>query len=233
MVRADTLARARRLGRTEPAYLARFRGRDGAVDIEVSWADLQRDTEWATAALRGLGLGAGQRALLIGSGFEGPWLRPLMDALRALGVTYGIAEALGWDANRTAVFSRELDLHAVIGLSGPVAERLGDDARLREMFGATPVVLARPAAATLLRAAGVPAGVLSFLGPALAIECGQRRGAHVDGAGWQVSERDGELWIAGTGERAARLAATPLGVPGTVKTVGCECGSRDPRVVPS
>jgi hypothetical protein len=231
MVRADTLARSRRLGRTEPAYLARFAGRDGTVDLEISWAELTRDTQWVTAALRGLGLTAGRRALLVGSGFEGPWLRPMMDALRALGVTYGIAEALGWDANRTVVFNRELDLHAVIGLSEPVAERLGDPARLREMFGSTPVVLGRPAAAALLRTAGVPAGVLCFVGPALAIECAQRRGAHVNGAEWQVTARDGELWIAGAGRRVDRLPDTPLGIRAAITTAECECGSRDPRVI--
>src|SRR5438128_9033048 len=132
MTRVDTLARAARLDRPDTAYVVRFAGRDGAVDIEQSWAELARDTAWTAVRLRELGLAAGHRALLNGSGFEGPWLRPLMDALRSLGVTYAIAEAMGWDSNRTMVFTRELDLHAVIGLPKPVLERLGDDEALRE-----------------------------------------------------------------------------------------------------
>jgi hypothetical protein len=231
MTRADTLARARRLDRPDTAYVVRFAGRDGAVDTEESWAELARDTAWTAARLRGLGLAAGQRALLNGSGFEGPWLRPLMDALREIGVTYGIAEAMGWDANRTLVFARELDLHAVIGLPQPVLERLGDDAALRALFGGMRVVLARPAAAALLRQAGIPAGVIGFLGPALAIECGLRQGAHVNAAEWTVGQQDGALWIAAARGRCKELGRTVLAVRGTVVSEPCACGSADPRVL--
>src|SRR3954454_15358160 len=144
MARADSLARAHLLIRPDTSYIVRFAGRDGTADTELSWAELARDTAWVADRLRGLGLTAGQRVLLTASGSEGPWLRPLMDALRSLGVTYGIAEGMGWDWNRTVVFTRELALHAVIGLSQETVERLGDAARLHEMFGTTPVVLARP-----------------------------------------------------------------------------------------
>ncbi len=232
MTRVDTLARAGRLDRPDTAYVVRFAGRDGAVDIAQSWAELARDTAWTAARLRELGLAAGHRALLNGSGFEGPWLRPLMDALRSLGVTYAIAEAMGWDSNRTMVFTRELDLHAVIGLPKPVLERLGDDEALRELFGSTPVVLARPEAAALLRLAGISAGVISFLGPALAVECRQQRGAHVDAAEWTVGERDGAITIApavGSG-RCADLGETVLTVRGSADGDPCPCGSTDPRV---
>ena len=231
MTRVDTLARARRLDdRPDTAYLVRFAGHDGAVHVEETWSDLARDTAWAADQLRGLGLAKGNRVLLTGSGFEGPWLRPLMDALRSLGVTYGIAEAMGWDSNRTVVFARELDLHAVIGLPKPIVERLGDDDALRAIFGKTAVVLARPDAVESLRSAGIAAGVLSFLGPTLAIECAQKQGAHVNGGEWSVGTRDGELWIEPVGERSARLGRTPLGIRGDVPAAPCPCGSPDLRV---
>jgi hypothetical protein len=233
MTRVDTLARARRLERPDTAYVVRFAGSDGAVDVEQTWAELARDTAWTAARLRELGLARGHRALLNGSGFEGPWLRPLMDALRSLGVTYGIAEAMGWDSNRTMVFVRELDLHAVIGLPKPVLERLGDDEAVRALFGATPVVLARPDAAALLRLAGIPAGVISFLGPTLAIECRQKQGAHVNAAEWSVGARDGAITIApaAAAGRCAQLGETVLAVQGSVDTAPCPCGSADPRVI--
>ena len=233
MARMDTLARARRLeGRSDAAYVVRFAGRDGAVDVEETWAELGRDAAWAAARLSGLGIGPGDRVLLNGSGAEGPWLRPLMDALRSLGVTYGIAEAMGWDANRTLVFARELDLHGVIGLPKEVAERLGDDAVLRALFGGARVVLARPDAVPLLRSAGVAAGVISFLGPAIAIECHQRRGAHVDAAEWTVGEDGGAIWLAPAAVgRCPGLGRTVLKVRGTISTEVCPCGSADPRVI--
>lgn len=231
MTRADTLARARELDRPDTAYLVRFAGHDGAVHTEETWAELARDTAWTATQLSGLGLAKGNRVLLTGSGFEGPWLRPLMDALRSLGVTYGIAEAMGWDSNRTVVFARELDLHAVIGLPKPIVERLGGDEALRAMFGRTAVVLARPDAVESLRSAGIAAGVLSFLGPTLAIECAQKQGAHVNGDEWGVGTRDGELWIEPVGERSGRLGRTLLGIRGTVPAEPCACGSSDPRVI--
>ncbi len=73
MTRADTLARARTLDRPELAYLVRFPTADGIRDVELTWAELARDTDWATARLRDHGLTAGQRALLTASGFEGFW----------------------------------------------------------------------------------------------------------------------------------------------------------------
>jgi hypothetical protein len=231
MTRAETLARARGLDRPPTAYLVRFPGRDGMVETELTWAELARDTAWAEARLRGLGLTAGWRALVTASGYEGPWSRPVIDALRSMGVTYAIAEAMGWDHGRSAVFHRELAPQAVVGLSAETVEGLAGRADLRAMFQDTAVVLARPDAVRPLRGAGVAAGVIAFLGPALALECAARRGAHVNAAEWRIGARDGELYVAAGPERTGRLAETPLGVRGTVETGRCPCGGEDPRVL--
>ncbi|MFH9550311.1 hypothetical protein [Streptomyces sp. NPDC017435] len=231
MARADTLARARRLDRPELAYLVRFPTAAGVRDVELTWAELARDTDWATARLREHGLAGGQRALLTASGFEGFWGHAVIGALRALNVTYGIAEAMGWDHRRTAVFHRELNPHVVIGLSAETLEGLAGTADVGEMFRSTPVVLARPAAVPLLRAVGVPAAQLSAVGPALALECPERNGAHVNAAEWRVHERDGQLSVAAGEGRASLLPETPLGLAGRVVTARCACGSEDPRVL--
>jgi hypothetical protein len=231
MARADTLARARELDRPELAYLVRFPAADGMKDMELTWAELARDTEWVTERLRGHGLAAGQRALLTTSGFEGFWGHTVIGALRALRVPYGIAEAMGWDHRRTAVFHRELDPDVVIGLSAETLEGLAGSADIGEMFRTTSVVLARPAAVPLLRGAGVSACLMSAVGPALALECPGRCGAHVNAADWRVGERDGELVIAAGEGRRSRLAETPLGIAGRVETGKCACGSEDPRVL--
>ena len=65
----------------------RFPTADGMRDMELTWAELARDTEWVTARLREHGLAAGQRALLTASGFEGFWGHAVIGALRALKVT--------------------------------------------------------------------------------------------------------------------------------------------------
>ncbi|NGO12442.1 hypothetical protein G5C60_33755 [Streptomyces sp. HC44] len=231
MARADTLARARELDRPDLAYIVRFPAANGMRDTELTWAEMDRDSAWATERLRGHGLAAGQRALLTASGFEGFWGRSVIGALRTLKVTYGIAEAMGWDHRRTAVFHRELRPHAVIGLSAETLEGLSGSADIGEMFRATSVVLARPAAVPVLRGAGVPACLMATVGPALALECPERAGAHINAAEWRLGERDGELFIAAGEGRGSGLPETPLGIEGRVATARCGCGSEDPRVL--
>ncbi|MFF3332807.1 hypothetical protein ACFYWX_25145 [Streptomyces sp. NPDC002888] len=231
MARADTLARARTLDRPALAYLARFPTAAGTQDMELTWAELARDTAWVTERLRGHGLGAGQRALLTTSGYEGFWGHAVIGALRTLKVTYGIAEAMGWDHRRTAVFHRELRPQAVIGLSAETLEGLAGSADIGEMFRPTSVVLARPAALPLLRGVGVSACLFTAVGPALALECPERTGAHVNAAEWRVGERDGDLFVAAGEQRTSLLAETPLGIRGRVVTDRCACGSEDPRVL--
>ena len=231
MARADTLARARTLDRPELAYLVRFPTADGIRDVELTWTELARDTDWVTARFRDHGLAAGQRALLTTSGFEGFWGHAVIGALRTLKVTFGIAEALGWDHRRTAVFHRELDPHVVIGLSAETLEGLAGAADVGEMFRTTPVVLARPAAVPVLRGVGVSAALIATVGPALALECPERGGAHVNAAEWRVGARDGQLSVAAGDERTSELPETPLGMSGHVITGRCACGSEDPRVL--
>ncbi|MEU6139503.1 hypothetical protein ABZ848_03995 [Streptomyces sp. NPDC047081] len=231
MARADTLARAGELDRPELAYLVPFRTADGTRETELTWAELARDADWVTARLREHGLAAGQRALLTASGFEGFWGHAVIRALKSLRVTYGIAEAMGWDHRRTSVFHRELRPDAVIGLSAETLEGLAGAVDIGEMFRPTSVVLARPAAVPMLRAVGVPAGLFSAVGPALALECPERSGAHVNAAEWRVGDRDGELFVAAGDQRTSPLPETPLGVPGRVVASRCACGSADPRVL--
>lgn len=231
MARTETLARARGLDRSAVAYLVPFRTGAGIVDLEVRWEDLARDTAWADERLHALGLVRGRRVLVTFSGSEGAWIRPLLDALRGLGMVYGTAEAMGWDHNRTTVFHRELDLQAVLGLSAETVEGLSGRAALGDIFHTTPLVWARPDAARLLRAAGVPAGVLTPLGPTLVIECRERRGAHVNAAEWEISDQDDHLAIAPTGTRGTTLGRVVLTDRGRVLTDPCPCGSTDPRVV--
>jgi hypothetical protein len=100
-----------------------------------------------------------------------------------------------------------------------------------EMFRSTPVVLARPTAVPLLRGVGVTASVISAVGPALALECPERSGAHVNAAEWRFGERDGQLTVAAGEGRTSPLPETPLGITGRVVVSRCGCGSDNPRVL--
>jgi hypothetical protein len=230
MVRKDTLARARMLDHPATAYIVPVEGAKGGAEFEVNWDDLARDAVWAQERLQAVGLDRGHHALLSFLAYEGPWFQPVIEALRNMGVVYGTAEAMGWDYGRTRVFHRELDLHALVGLSAETVEALSGQAMIGDLFRDTPVILARPGAAERLRAAGVPAGIIAPLGPALAIECAERSGAHVNGAEWNVVERGGVLAVAAASEKRATDEIV-LDTMGKVLTGRCACGSDDPRVI--
>ncbi|MFV2177743.1 hypothetical protein ACFHW2_28910 [Actinomadura sp. LOL_016] len=232
MVREDTIARAGMLDRPAIAYIVPVKAAKGAAEYEVTWDDLARDAAWAKERLQALGLDRGHHALLSFLAYEGPWFQPVIEALRGLGVVYGTAEAMGWDQVRTQLFHRELDLRALVGLSGETVEALSGQVMIGDFFRDTTVILARPGAAKRLRAAGVPAGIIAPLGPALAVECAERSGAHVNGAEWNVLERDGVLAVSAASEkRATGKGEIVLDTVGRVLADRCACGSADPRVI--
>jgi hypothetical protein len=58
-----------------------------------------------------------------------------------------------------------------------------------------PAILAHPNAHPVLQAAGLRPATVAFLGPALAIECPQRAGAHISAAEWSVCAIDEMLQL--------------------------------------
>ena len=234
MVRTESLARATSLGRPQVAYVARFTAADGAgEEFKVTWSDIARDTMWLQQRFTAWGMGRGKQVLLSTSGHEGAWFLPVINALKAIGCTYAIAEAMAWDWRRSLVFHEELELYAMLGLSG---ETRG---------GTDQVPHRRPTSSAMSRCswrgpppsgswppAGSRAGVLTPMGPALAVQCPESPGAHIDSVRWWVAERRGRIHLsarAGGGGRG--VAETGLGIEGVVLGGRCGCGSDDPRVL--
>ena len=83
MVRTESLARAKSLGRPEIAYVARFTAADGAgEEFKVTWSDIARDTLWLQQRFTSWGMGRGKQVLLSTSGHEGAWFLPVINALK-------------------------------------------------------------------------------------------------------------------------------------------------------
>ena len=74
-----------------------------------------------------------------------------------------------------------------------------------------PVIVARPDAAGLLAGAGAQPFIVARVGPALAVECPHRAGAHLNGAEWTLAERGGELFISTAGPRAHQVREAAAG----------------------
>ncbi len=208
-----------------------FTSSGAPADLPVSPADFAADTAAAGRALDSLGIGPGDRVLIVGLVSECAHLVPFHEALRARGAILSGADATVFDASRTAKLTRQLGVRAVLGVNGPVLDGLvAEGCDLLDVFGTVPVVGARPDAVGRLRDAGAAPVVWAHVGPTVAVECAPGRGAHVDEATWEVHADGGEVLLSPRSPRA--LPPGPYAVAtGTVVRGACACGRADARIL--
>ncbi len=228
MTVASSTAAAAALPRPGPWGIGRYDVAGQPVFFEVGWDDWQRDVAWARAMLADHGVGPGGGLIVVSGMPESPWFDPFETAARELGAPYSIGEIYAFEAFRTGMYARRLPITMIFGLDRTVAEGLGDE--LAEVIARVPVIVARPDAAGLLAAAGAQPFVVTRVGPALAVECPHRSGAHLNGAEGTQAERGGELFISTVGPRAHRVSETALGLRGTLTDGPCGCGRAGQRV---
>jgi hypothetical protein len=222
---AATLPRARQWG------IGRYDAAGQPVYFEVGWDDWQRDVAWARAMLAGHGVGPGSGLVVVGGMAESPWFDPFETAARELGAPYSIGEIYAFEAFRTGMYARRLPVTMIFGIDRTVAEGLGDE--LAEVVARVPAIVARPDAAGLLAEAGAQPFIVARVGPAIAVECPHRGGAHLNGAEWTLAERGGELFISTAGPRAHQVSEAGLGLRGTLTEGTCGCGRGGQRVTVS
>jgi hypothetical protein len=232
---ASTTAAAAALPRARQWGIGRYDLAGQPVYFEVGWDDWQRDTAWARAMLAGHGVGAkkgdgevGGGLIIVGGMAESPWFDPFEAAARELGAPYSIGETYAFEAFRTGMYARRLPVTMIFGIDRMVAEGLGDE--LAEVVARVPVIVARPDAAGLLAGAGAAPFIVTRVGPAVAVECPHRSGAHLNSAEWTVAERGGELFLSTAGPRAHQVSQVPVGLRGTLTQGECACGRTGQRV---
>jgi hypothetical protein len=248
MTQASTTAAAAALPRQRLWAIGRYDVAGQPVYFEISWDDWQRDTAWARAvladhgvrAVKGDGPGgtgggsppctekAGGGLVIVCGMPESPWFDPVETAAIELGAPYSIGEIHSFEAFRTGMYARRLPITMIFGINRTVAEGLGDE--LAEVVARVPVIVARPDAAALLAEAGAQPFILTRVGPAIAVECPQRSGAHINGAEWTLTERGGELFISTAGPRAHQVTEAATGLTGSITTGPCACGRTGQRV---
>ena len=198
------------------------------VYFEFSWDDQRRDTAWARAMLADLGVTADSGLVIVSGMAESPWFDPFETAARELGAPYSTGEIASFEAFRTGMYARRLPITMIFGINQTVAEGLGDE--LAEVVAKVPAIVARPDAAGLLAEAGARPFLLMRVGPAIAVECPQRSGAHINDAEWTVTERGGELFVSTAGPRAHRVTGAATGLAGSITAGPCGCGRDGQRV---
>ncbi|HVM65872.1 MAG TPA: hypothetical protein VMU14_13490, partial [Acidimicrobiales bacterium] len=197
------------------------------VDLPVAPEDFAADTAAAGRALASLGIGPGDRVLIVGLVSECAHLVPFHAALRARGAILSGADATIFDAPRTAKLTRQLGVRAVLGVNGAVLDGLvAEGTDLLDVFGTVPIVGARPDAVARLRDAGVAPVLWAHVGPTVAVECAPGRGAHVDEAVWEVAARDGAVALSPRAPRALPPGPYPVGAAGVARGA-CPCGRAD------
>ena len=228
MTLASTTAAAATLPRPRLWGVSRYDVAGQPVYFETSWADWQRDTAWARAMLAGHGIGARSGLVIVSGMSESPWFDPFETAAHQLGAPHSIGEIYAFEAFRTAMYVLRTPATMIFGLDRTVAEGLGD--HLPAVLARVPAIGARPDAADLVTAAGARPFVVTRVGPAIAVECTHRAGAHLDGAEWTLAQRDGELFISTAGPRAHQVSDAATGLRGTVTAAPCRCGRPGQRV---
>jgi hypothetical protein len=228
MTLASTAAAAAALPRPRLWGIGQYDAAGGPAYFEITWDDWERDTAWARAMLADHGVGPRSGLIIVGGMPESPWFDPFETAARELGAPYSIGEIYAFEAFRTGLYARRLPISMIFGIDATVAEGLGDE--LAEVVARVPVIVARPDAVAVLTTAGAQPFVVTRLGPAIAVECPHRTGAHLDGAEWTLAERGGELLISTAGPRAHQVTEAALGVRGALSEGACPCGRVGQRV---
>lgn len=209
--------------------IGQYTSRGEHVAFEIGWSEYERDVRWAQRVLTTWGIRKADHVLITMPSFEGPWSSPVVRALRLLGAPYSNAEPHAWDARRSATFLRLLPIRAVMGMSAETAmELLAPDSV--ELLTPVHLIWARPAAVGPLREVGLVPAVFTALGPALALECPQRSGAHLDPDEWRPGVGPDGLTISTVGDRAHVTTDAPMGVEGRIEESPCGCGLPGPRV---
>jgi hypothetical protein len=229
MTLASTTAAAATLPRPRLWGVSRYEVAGQLVYFEVDWDDWRRDVAWARAMLADHGVGPVRGGLVIVGGMpESPWFDPFETAAAELGTPYSVGEIYAFEAFRTGLYAARLPITMIFGIDRTVAEGLGDE--LAVVVARVPVIVARPDAVAVLAEAGARPFIVTRVGPAVAVECPYRSGAHLNGAEWTLAQRGGELFISTAGPRAHQVNQAPLGLRGMLADGPCGCGRVGQRV---
>jgi hypothetical protein len=196
------------------------------ADFEIGWDEVDRDTDWTHALLLEAGLRRGDLVLFSTANHEGPWVKPIVRALRRIGAPYATSETYGWDSRRFAMYLRRLPVKAVFGVGGETVTAL-ETAGTLPLLAAVGLVWARPDALSRLRSHEIGATPFVPLGPALGLGVPGEGGARLSGDEWDAEEIRGRIHLTNKRPRATSFGAADTGVAGQVETAG-----RDILVVP-
>jgi hypothetical protein len=196
---------------------------DGAIDYPLSWTDIASDETWANDMLDLAGVDAGDFAFFSyvysRSAHTWPWLK----AGFARGARLATGMPTQWDAYRLEMYCRLFEVKLVFGATPEALDGLeGAGHKLATVFGRVERIIAVGDAWRRLRDAGLAPWKLHWLGPIIAVDPCDGKGARFDHRQWEISADDGQLRISNRTLRQARFDHTPLTTKGRIGTIDGE-----------
>jgi hypothetical protein len=188
------------------------------VAWEVGGDEIHRAIGAAPRVLAGLGVQHGDRVLFASMLSEAAQFWPLIVGCMLAGAPLSCADATNSEAVRIRMFSRLIDYRGALGITPEILDGLDElGVAYPEVFGAVPVVGARPGAHERLAAAGLAPHHFVLIGPAVAIATEPGGPAWVDPAEWALAaDADGVVTISNRRDRITRFDRVRTSVRGEV-----------------
>lgn len=212
--------------------IGRYRDSAGAWrEIGLTDAEFQREVDAAEARLRSWGVGRHDIVLVIAGIAEAAQFAPFQRAARRLGAISVSAEPSEFDARRVAAMLERFPLRVVIGLDASVLRGLAQVGDVRAILDRCENLVVREDAVAALAELGLAPAVLQMIGPAMAVDCPERAGGHVDPRAWTIAAVEDRIEVRPAAGRDLDVEPVLVDRPARLVEGRCGCGSEDPRVI--
>lgn len=220
-------------GTAPPLAVGRYHDAAGQRQfLSYSLLEAERGRIAALRVLRTFHFRTGGNVLLTSMWDESAQLLPVERAIMSHGMVVVSADSSWFDAGRVESIARRFPLKGAMAIGPGTLEGLGKMGHDPAKLFADMVVWARPGAyETLVAIPGLNVHRCMELGPAFAMECAAKSGAHVDAHEWKVEAIDGEIVLTSLLERTETFTRLHTGLRGRIVEGVCACGSADPRVI--
>ncbi len=218
-----------------PIAVGRYLNVDGEkTSLPYSLMEVDRSRRAILRVLNTFHFRTGANILITSLFDEGAHMMPFERAVMTYGMVAASADSTPWDAKRVESIVRMFALSGAAGISGDVLDGLAQlGFKPEELFDGMKV-WARPDAYERLKAfPNLDVYRWMEIGPAVAVECSQGAGAHIDRFEWNVEEIDGEVVLTNRLNRCVEFKNYHTGLKAKVHNGGCDCGNPDPRIIPA
>lgn len=219
-------------GKVPPIVVGRYINAAGEREfLPYSLMEIERGRLAALRVLRTFRFRTGGNIAFTSMWDESAQLLAVERAVMSYGMVVVSADSSWFDAGRAETITRRFDLKGAMAIGPGTLEGLQkmgfDPAKVFDKL----IVWARPGAyEQLLALPSLNVHRCMEVGPAFAIECAAKSGAHLDPFEWKVESVDGEIVLTSLLERAANFDRYRTGLKGRVMHGVCACGSADPRI---